>query len=142
MLMYTNQYYMMYYQRITKALFYILGSYELLGNTKDMNVLDCGCGNGLILRELPEEGRGVDASGEETQCPESLVGSDPLWSAKSTGAHERTQRLQAEGQQQMRKQPPLLPPANTPSSRPYMSHRGGSKVSQGALWVPTHPPID
>ena len=66
MLMYTNQYYMMYYQRITKALFYILGSYQLLGQTKDMTVLDCGCGNGLILREMlhfgfkPENCQGFD----------------------------------------------------------------------------------
>lgn len=68
MLMYTNQYYMMYYQRITKALFYILGSYQLLGQTKDMTVLDCGCGNGLLLREMlhfafkPENCQGFDAN--------------------------------------------------------------------------------
>lgn len=66
MLMYTNQHYMLYYQRITKALFYVLGSYRLLGNAKDMSVLDCGCGNGLILREMlhfgfkPESCQGFD----------------------------------------------------------------------------------
>lgn len=79
MLMYTNQYYMMYYQRITKALFYILGSYELLGNTKDMNVLDCGCGNGLILREMlhfgfrPENCQGFDANPLQIELGKPLM---------------------------------------------------------------------
>ena len=78
MLMYTNQYYMMYYQRITKALFYILGSYQLLGQTKGMTVLDCGCGNGLLLREMlhfgfkPENCQGFDPNPVQLEIGRSI----------------------------------------------------------------------
>ncbi len=68
MLMYTNQHYLLYYQRIIKTLFYVLSTSQLPANTKDLTLLDCGCGNGLILREMlhlgfmPENCQGFDAN--------------------------------------------------------------------------------